>query len=127
MSSGILAARTVAPNFTLLYNEVLPEFHKHGAELLEISVDGVWCHAAFARDRQLHFPRLADFEPKGDVAKKYRADRASEGVCERAVRPRSAGHHCMDLFVSDRGQPRRGWNSRRSRKALKSGKRTWPL
>jgi peroxiredoxin len=68
-----------------LYNEILPEFHKHGAELLGISVDGVWCHAAFARDRHLHFPLLADFEPKGDVAKRYRAYRASEGVCERAL------------------------------------------
>ena len=68
-----------------LYNEVLPEFHKHQAELLGVSVDGVWCHAAFARDRHLHFPLLADFEPKGEVARKYRAYRANEGVCERAL------------------------------------------
>ncbi|MDB5610079.1 MAG: thioredoxin peroxidase [Bradyrhizobium sp.] len=68
-----------------LYNEVLPEFHKHDAELLGISVDGIWCHAAFARNRHLHFPLLADFEPKGDVARKYRAYRTREGVCERAL------------------------------------------
>jgi peroxiredoxin len=68
-----------------LYNEVLPEFHKHKAELLGVSVDGVWCHAAFARDRRLHFPLLADFEPKGEVARKYRAYRANEGICERAL------------------------------------------
>jgi peroxiredoxin len=68
-----------------LYNEILPEFHQHGAEVLGISVDGVWCHAAFARDRHLHFPLLADFEPKGEVARKYGAYRASEGVCERAL------------------------------------------
>ena len=68
-----------------LYNELLPEFHKHDAELLGISVDGVWCHAAFARNRNLHFPLLADFEPKGEVARKYRAYRATEGVCERAL------------------------------------------
>src|SRR5882762_3522457 len=68
-----------------LYNEVLPEFRKHDAELLGISVDGVWCHAAFAHDRHLHLPLLADFEPKGDVARKYRVYRASEGVCERAL------------------------------------------
>ena len=49
------------------------------------SVDGVWCHAAFARDRRLHFPLLADFEPKGEVARKYSAYRAHEGVCERAL------------------------------------------
>jgi peroxiredoxin len=68
-----------------LYNEVLPEFRKHKAELLGVSVDGVWCHAAFARDRRLHFPLLADFEPKGEVARKYGAYRANEGVCERAL------------------------------------------
>jgi len=119
--SSILAAGTVAPDFTLrvtpdqsltlsnlrgrpvilafypadwspvcgdqvtLYNQVLPEFHKHKAELLGVSVDGVWCHAAFARDRRLHFPLLADFEPKGEVARQYGAYRAYEGVCERAL------------------------------------------
>jgi peroxiredoxin len=68
-----------------LYNEILPEFQKHGAELLGISVDGVWCHDEFAKDRHLHFPLLADFEPKGEVAKKYGAYRDGDGTCERAL------------------------------------------
>jgi peroxiredoxin len=68
-----------------LYNEVLPEFKKHGAELLGISVDGVWCHAAFAKDRRLHFPLLADFEPKGEVSRKYGAYRTKDGFSERAL------------------------------------------
>ena len=68
-----------------LYNEVLPEFAKFGAELMGISVDGVWCHAAFARDRKLHFPLLADFEPKGDVARRYGVYRLAEGTSERAL------------------------------------------
>jgi peroxiredoxin len=68
-----------------LYNEILSEFQSHGATLLGISVDGVWCHAAYAKERHLHFPLLADFEPKGEVAKKYRAYRAAEGCCERAL------------------------------------------
>jgi peroxiredoxin len=68
-----------------LYNEVLPEFHKHDAEVLGISVDGAWCHEAFASARKLHFPLLADFHPKGAVAEKYGAYRESEGVCERAL------------------------------------------
>src|ERR1700722_1488985 len=68
-----------------LYNEVLPEFHKHHAELLGISVDGYWCHSAFAADRHFHFPLLSDFEPKGEVAKKYGAYNAKAGVCERAL------------------------------------------
>jgi peroxiredoxin len=68
-----------------LYNEVLPEFHEYGAEIVGISVDGVWCHAAFARDRHLHFPLLADFEPKGAVSRLYGAYRAEEGISERAL------------------------------------------
>jgi peroxiredoxin len=68
-----------------LYNEVLPEFRRHRAELLAISVDSAWCHQAYAKDRRLHFPLLADFHPKGEVAKKYGAYRERDGVCERAL------------------------------------------
>ena len=68
-----------------LYNEILPEFQKHRAELLGISVDGSWCHEAFAKQCRFRFPLLADFEPKGEVAKKYGAYREAEGVCERAL------------------------------------------
>ena len=68
-----------------LYNEILPEFKELGAELLGISVDGPWCHAAFARDRKLHFPLLADFHPKGAVARAYSVYRENDGVSERAL------------------------------------------
>jgi peroxiredoxin len=119
--SKILAANTLAPDFTLhvtpdqslslselrgrpvilafypadwspvcgdqvaLLNAVLPEFKKYKAELLGISVDGSWCHTAFSQNRNLHFPLLADFEPKGAVAKLYGAYREKEGCCERAL------------------------------------------
>ena len=68
-----------------LYNQVLPEIRDRGAELLGVSVDGAWCHQAFARDRNLHFPLLSDFEPKGEVARAYGAYREGEGVAERAL------------------------------------------
>ncbi len=68
-----------------LLNAVLPEFRKHKAELLGISVDGVWCHDAFAAQRNLHFPLLSDFEPKGAIAKQYGVYRQKEGCCERAL------------------------------------------
>jgi len=68
-----------------LYNEILPEFKRNRAELLGISVDGVWCHDAFAKDRHLHFPLMADFEPKGAVARAYAAYREEEGTSERAL------------------------------------------
>jgi len=69
----------------VLYNQVRPEFLKHEAEVLGISVDGAWCHQAFAQHRNLHFPLLADFEPKGGVAKTYGAYRERDGVAERAL------------------------------------------
>ena len=68
-----------------LYNEVLPEFQKFGAELIGISVDGAWCHAAYAKDHHLHFPLAADFEPKGAVSRAYGAYREKEGFSERAL------------------------------------------
>ena len=68
-----------------LYNEVLSEFEHYGAKLLGISVDGMWCHRAFAEDRHLRFPLLSDFEPKGEVAKRFSVYRDSDGTSERAL------------------------------------------
>lgn len=68
-----------------LYNEILPEFQRFGAEIVGISVDGVWCHLAFSKDRNLHFPLLSDFEPKGEIARKYGVYRNKDGICERAL------------------------------------------
>ncbi len=68
-----------------LYNEILPDFQKFGAALIGVSVDGAWCHEAFAKDRNLHFPLAADFEPKGAVARSFGAYRNEDGVCERAL------------------------------------------
>jgi peroxiredoxin len=68
-----------------LYNELLPEFDAFGAQLLGISVDGAWCHAAFAADHKLRFPLLADFEPKGAIARQYGAFEDSGGYCKRAL------------------------------------------
>ena len=68
-----------------LYQELLPEFQKFNAQLLAISVDGVWSHLAFANDRHLRFPLLADFEPKGKVARTYGVYRQQDGTSERAL------------------------------------------
>jgi len=74
-----------------LYNEMLSEFQEYGAQIVGISVDGPWCHTAFSQDRKLRFPLLADFEPKGAVAKRYGVYDVESGTAERA------------LFVIDRG------------------------
>jgi peroxiredoxin len=68
-----------------LYNQILPEFQKFGAELLGISVDGAWCHKAYSENRKLKFKLLADFEPKGAVSRQYGAYRNADGMSERAL------------------------------------------
>jgi peroxiredoxin len=68
-----------------LYNEILDEFQEFEAELLGISVDGAWCHCAFAEHNKLHFPLLADFEPKGAVARSYGIYDEKDGTSERAL------------------------------------------
>jgi peroxiredoxin len=68
-----------------LYNEVLPLFEEHNAQVLAISVDGKWCHGAFAEQRALRFPLLADFEPKGEVARLYGVYDVEMGLARRAL------------------------------------------
>ena len=68
-----------------LYQEVLPEFQRYGAQLFGVSVDGVWCHRAFAQSRNLRFPLLSDFEPKGEVSRAYGVYRYGDGTSERAL------------------------------------------
>jgi len=68
-----------------LYNQVLPEFRRRGAELLGISVDGAWCHQAYANARNLHFPLLADFHPKAQVATAYGCYLEDVGEAARAL------------------------------------------
>src|SRR5438445_2837062 len=68
-----------------LYSEVLPEFQRYNAILLGISVDSAWCHMAYRKHQKIAFPLLADFEPKGGVARRYGAYRHHDGVAERAL------------------------------------------
>ena len=68
-----------------LFNQLLPEFQRLNAEVIGISVDGVWCHLAFSKEKNLKIPLLADFEPKGEVAKKYGVYRKKDGIAERAL------------------------------------------
>ncbi|MDY0906722.1 redoxin domain-containing protein [Pedobacter sp. CFBP9032] len=68
-----------------LYNEMLKFFSKHDAQMIGISVDSTWCHNAFQQDRKLHFPLLADFEPKGGVSKAYGVYDDEVGESKRAL------------------------------------------
>jgi peroxiredoxin len=68
-----------------LYQAISSEFEQYHAALYGISVDGVWCHRAFAQARGIEFPLLSDFEPKGAVSRAYGVYRPTEGVSERAL------------------------------------------
>jgi len=68
-----------------LYNEMMDEFSTYGAQLFGLSVDGVWCHKAFAESRRIHFPLLSDFEPKGEISRRYGAYDTQGGVSQRAL------------------------------------------
>jgi len=55
-----------------VFNEVLPEFHRLGAQVLGISHDNIWSHVALANHLNMHFPLLSDFYPRGRVTRLYR-------------------------------------------------------
>ncbi len=75
----------VCSNEVSVFNEILPEFRKHAAQVAGISVDNVWSHLAFGKDINAHFPLLSDFHPKGDVSRRYNAYREQDGESERAL------------------------------------------
>ena len=81
--------------------------------MIGISVDSKWCHMAFEQNRNLHFPLLADFEPKGAVSKLYGAYNEKSGQSARAIfvldeRRRDT----MELSFSRWHKSRRRWYSR---------------
>jgi peroxiredoxin len=68
-----------------LYNEMEEYFTRYNAQLLGISVDSRWCHAAYSEQNGFYFPLLADFEPKGEISKLYDAYDEKTGECRRAL------------------------------------------
>jgi peroxiredoxin (alkyl hydroperoxide reductase subunit C) len=68
-----------------VYQEVLPELEAKGAKLYGISVDSAYCHKAFQEKLGVEFPLLADFEPKGAVARSYGVYVGDRGVAARAL------------------------------------------
>src|SRR5262245_32616848 len=74
-----------------LYSAMLDEFDRYGAVVLGISVDGAWCHSAYAEVRNIRMPLLADFEPKGEVSRMYGAYDEAEGTSQRALFVLDAG------------------------------------
>jgi peroxiredoxin len=68
-----------------LYQDYSDDFAGFGAQVLGISTDHIYSHEAFARDAQIRFPLLADFQPRGLVARHYGVFREAQGVSARAL------------------------------------------
>ena len=68
-----------------VYQEVIGDFRARGAELYGVSVDSNWCHRAFRAHLGIEIPLLADFHPKGEVAKAYGVWAEGYGVAKRAL------------------------------------------
>ena len=68
-----------------LYQEVLPQFEERGVALVGISVDGAFSHKAFQKQLNVTIPLLADFHPKGEVARAYGLYSEEYGVAGRGL------------------------------------------
>jgi peroxiredoxin len=68
-----------------VYQEVLGELDERGAKLVGVSVDGAFCHKAFRERLNTDIPLLADFHPKGEVARAYGVWSDEYGVAGRAL------------------------------------------
>jgi peroxiredoxin len=94
-----------------LYQSELEEFERHNAQVLAISVDSIYSHGAWAAVRGITFPLLSDFNPKGEVARRYNVWRERDGFSERAlyvidrdgtIRYRTISpelHHIPDIYA----------------------------
>ncbi len=68
------------------YEADLERFKGYDAQVLGISVDSVPCNTAWAKTLGgLSYDLLSDFEPKGEVARKFSAYREKDGISERAL------------------------------------------
>jgi len=68
-----------------IYQEVKPEIAEKGAELIGISVDSTWAHKAFQEKIGIDTTLLADFEPKGEVARAYGSYLDGAGTANRTL------------------------------------------
>jgi peroxiredoxin (alkyl hydroperoxide reductase subunit C) len=68
-----------------VYQEVMPDLEAQGAKLYGISVDSAFAHKAFRDQLGVSIPLLADFEPKGAVARDYGVYIDGRGHNQRAL------------------------------------------
>jgi peroxiredoxin len=62
-----------------------PHLDRLGADVIGISVDSPWSHAAFAEHEAIAVPLLADDSPPGAVAGRFGLAKAGDGRSDRAL------------------------------------------
>lgn len=68
------------------YEADLARFAEADTQVLGISIDSIPSHVAWAKSLGgITYDLLADFNPKGEVAKAYGAYRDADGITERAL------------------------------------------
>jgi len=68
-----------------LYQSEITEFEKRNVRIIALSIDSIYSHGAWAAVRNITFPLLSDFSPRGEVARNYNVWRESDGFSERAI------------------------------------------
>jgi peroxiredoxin len=68
-----------------IYQELVQDFNQRGVKLYGVSVDSSFCHKAFQEKLGLSIPLLADFEPKGEVARAFGVYNDEYGCSQRAL------------------------------------------
>ncbi len=80
---------------------MLPTKGAPDVQVLGISVDSLWAHKAFAAQNGIGYPLLADFHPKGDVAKKYGVYLEEKGISARTAFIIGKDGKVRDLIAND--------------------------
>jgi peroxiredoxin len=68
-----------------VYQEVKPDLEAKGVELVGISIDHIHAQKAFREKLGIDTTLLADFEPKGEVAKAYGSYFEPAGMANRTL------------------------------------------
>ncbi len=68
-----------------VYQEVVGQLEELGAKLYGVSVDSAFAHKAFQQRLGITIPLLADFNPKGEVARRYGVYIDDRGHSQRAL------------------------------------------
>jgi mycoredoxin-dependent peroxiredoxin len=75
----------VCTNEHICFVNDMKNFEKLDAQVLGLSVDSVWSHKAWAEKMGIHYPLLADFQPRGAVAEKFGVYLPEKGITGRAI------------------------------------------